>query len=91
MDKQIETTEIFRPASLPMGEDFRSGEVFKVFVISYNVNWRGGVLKTMSPYMECIENSQKFFVVSVIIQFSACKSAGVESHRVNITRIGLNR
>jgi hypothetical protein len=70
-DKQIEAAEIFRPAGLTMGEDFCSGEVFEVLVISYNVNWRSGTFKEMSPDTESIKNSQKFFVVSIVIQLSA--------------------
>jgi hypothetical protein len=34
-DKQIETAKIFGPAGLATGENFCSGKVFKVFVISY--------------------------------------------------------
>ena len=44
----------------------------------------------MSPDTESVKNGQKFFIVSVIIQFRARESAGVEGHRMNFTRVGLN-
>ena len=53
------------------GEDFCSGEGFKVLVISYNVNWRGRAFKEVSPDTESVKNGQKFFIVSVVIQFRA--------------------
>src|SRR5271168_594339 len=89
-DKQIEVAKVFGPASLATREDFCSGEVFKIFVISYNVNWGSRAFKEVSPDTKSVENGQKFFIVSVVIQFRACKSAGMESHRMNFTRVGLN-
>src|ERR1700678_2778592 len=70
-DKQIEMAKIFGPVGLATGEHFCSGEVFKVFVISYNVNWRSRAFKEMLPDTESIKNGQKFFIVTVVIQFRA--------------------
>jgi hypothetical protein len=89
-DKQIEVAKVFRPASLATREDFCSGEVFKVLVISYNVNWRSRAFKEVSPDTESVKNGQKFFIMSVVIQFRARESVGVEGHRMNFTRVGLN-
>ena len=66
-DKQIEAAKIFGPAGLTTGEDFCSGEVFKVLVISYNINWRSRAFKEVSPDTESVENGQKFFIVSDVI------------------------
>ena len=71
MDKQIEAAKVFRPVSLATREDFCSGTVFKVLVISYNVNWRSRAFKEVSPDTESIKNGQKLFIVSVVIQFRA--------------------
>ena len=67
MDKQIEAAKVFGPESLATGEDFCSGKVFKVLVISYNVNWRSRAFKEVSPDTESVKNGQKFFIVSVVI------------------------
>ena len=64
VDKQIEAAKIFGPAGLATGEDFCSGEVFKVLVISYNINWRSRAFKEALPDTESVKNGQKFFIVS---------------------------
>src|ERR1700678_1679116 len=55
-NKQIEMAKIFVPAGLATGEYFCSGKVFKVLVISYNINWRSRTFKEMSPDMESVKN-----------------------------------
>src|ERR1700678_1798053 len=52
--------------------------------------WGSRAFKEVSPDTKGVKNGQKFFIVSVVIQFRACKSSGMESHRMYFTRVGLN-
>ena len=60
-------------------------------MISNNINRNTGAFKEVAPDAEGLKNSQEFFVMRVVVEFGSGKGAGVESHRVDFTGVGLNR
>ena len=75
---------------LPTGENLGCGKIFQVLVIRDHVDRSTGTFKVVLPDTESLKNCQQFFVMCVIIEFQSTESAGMESHRVDFTRICLN-
>ena len=69
---------------------FGSREVLKVLVIGNNIDRDTGTFKEVAPNTEGLKNSQEFFVMSVVVELRGSKSAGMESHRVDFTGVGLD-
>ena len=84
---QIELIEVFGPPYLPMSEKLSCREILEVFVISKYFNWVWRAFEVVVPLLESSEDSQKLFVVGVIVLFSGRKGAGVKSNRVYFTII----
>jgi len=55
-NNEVKLQNIFGPTSLSSGEQFRSTEIFQIFVVSDNIYWQGGTLKIVSPMLESFEN-----------------------------------
>ena len=55
-----------------------------------HIDWSTGTFEEVSPDMESLKDCEQFFVMGVIIEFRGTKGAGMESHRVDLTRIGLD-
>ena len=72
------------------GKNLGRGEVLKVLMIHDHIDWSTGTFEVVSPDTESIEDRQQFFVVSVIVEFRRTESVGMEGHRVDFTRIGLD-
>ena len=72
------------------GKDLGCGEVLKVLMICDHIDRSTRTFEVVSPDMESIEDHQQFFVMSVIVEFQRTESAGMEGHRVDFTRIGLD-
>ena len=70
-----------------LGKDLGCGEVLKVLMICDHIDQSTGTFEVVSPDTESIEDHQQFFVMSVIVEFWCTESAGMESHRVDFTRI----
>ena len=67
-------------------------EKYSRFLWSVNdVDRSTGTFKEMTPDAECLEDCQKFLFMGVVVEFQRGKSAGMESHRVDFTRICLKR
>ena len=49
-----------------------------------------GTFEEVSPDTESLKDCEQFFVVGVIIEFRGTEGAGMESHRVDFTRISLD-
>ena len=66
------------------GEEFASGEVFKVLMVCDNIDrsWRS--FEVVSPTFKCFENGEEFFVVNVIIQLGGGEGPGVKSNWMNL-------
>ena len=82
---QIELIEVFGPPYLLTSEKLSHQEILEVFVISKYFNWVWGAFEVVAPLLECSEDSQKLFVVGVIVLFSRRKGVGVKSNRVYFT------
>ena len=69
---------------LSLGEEFGSGEVFKVLMVHDNIeqSWRS--FEIVSLTLERFKNGEEFFVVNVIIQLRGGESPGVKSFRMNL-------
>ena len=82
MDNKTELREEFQPVGL--GEEFGSGEVFKVVMVCDNIDrsWRS--FEVVSSTLDCIENGEEFFVVNVVIQLHGGEGLGVKSNRMNL-------
>ena len=52
-----------------MGQNFSSAEIFQVLVIGDHVDRSRRTFKVMSPCFESYEYCQKFFVLSVVVDF----------------------
>ncbi|KIK17438.1 hypothetical protein PISMIDRAFT_111416, partial [Pisolithus microcarpus 441] len=72
------------PAGLLMGQNLRSSEILKIFMVSDHVDGGGGALKVVLPMAEGLKNRQKLSVMGVIIEFRSGKCAGVESDGVKL-------
>ena len=90
MDNKVELGEILGPVGLMVGKDLGCGKVFQVLIIHDHVDWSTGTFKEMSPDTESLKDCEQFFVMGVIIEFWGTKGAGMESHGVDFTGIGLN-
>ena len=80
MDSQVELGKVFGPSSLTLGKLLSSGKVFKILIISENVNGKGRSLKVMMPNQECSKDSKQFLVVSVIVELGSRKGARMEGY-----------
>ena len=72
------------------GKDLGCGKVFQVLMIHDHVDQSTGTFEEVSPDMESLKDCEQFFVMGVIIEFQGTKGVGMESHRVDFTRIGLD-
>ena len=70
------------------GKDFGGGKVFQILMIHDHVDQSTGTFEEVSPDTESLKDCKQFFVVGVIIEFWSTEGAGMESHRVDFTRIG---
>ena len=59
-------------------------------MICDHVNWSTGTFEVVLPDTESFKYCKQFFVVGVIIEFRGTEGAGMESHRVDFTRISLD-
>jgi hypothetical protein len=66
-------------------KDFGGAEVLEVLVVCDNIYRHQSTLKIMSPDTESLEDSQEFFIMSVIVQFRCGKGAGVECNGVDFS------
>ena len=57
------------------GKDFCRGEIFEIFVIGNHIDRIAGTFKVMSPSFESFEDSEKLFVMGVIIELCSLKSS----------------
>ena len=89
-DNKVELGKILGRAGLTAGKDFGCGKVFQVLMIHDHVDQSTGTFEEVSPDMESLKDCEQFFVMGVIIEFQGTEGAGMESHRVDFTRIGLD-
>ena len=54
-------------------------------MISDNIDWKSRSFKVMMPDSECFENSKKFLVVGIIVEFGGSKGSRMECNGVNIS------
>ena len=59
-------------------------------MIRDHVNWSTRTFEEVSPDTEGLKDCKQFFVMGVITEFWGTKGAGMESHRVDFTGIGLD-
>ena len=90
MDNKVELGKILGPAGLTVGKDFGCGKVFQVLMIHDHINRSTGTFKEVSPDTEGLKDCEQFFVMGVIVEFQGAEGAGMESHRVDFTGIGLD-
>ena len=76
---------------LTVGKDLGCGKVFQVLMICDHVDQSTGTFEEVSPDMEGLKDCEQFFVMGVIIEFQGTEGAGMESHGVDFTGIGLVR
>ena len=85
VNHKVEGREVFGPVGLSVHKHFHHGKVFKVLVISDDVDAMLGSLKVMMPDFEAFEDGKEFFVVGVIVALSIGEGAGVESDQVDFS------
>ena len=59
-------------------------------MIYEHINWSTRTFEVVSPDMESFEDCKQFFVMGVIVEFQSTEGAGMESHRVDFTKISLD-
>ena len=59
-------------------------------MIRDHINQSTGTFKEVSPDTEGLKDCEQFFVMGVIVEFQGTEGAGMESHRVDFTGIGLD-
>ena len=77
--------KLSRPSDLSTGQNFGSAEIFQVLMISDHIDQSRRTFKVMSPSFESCEYCQKFFVVSVVVDFRGGETSGVKCYWVNFT------
>ena len=55
---EVELQQIFRPTDLLSGEEFCGHKIFKIFVVSDNVDQRSQAFKVVSPNFEGFEDCE---------------------------------
>ena len=88
---KIKLRKILRPPDLSTGQNFGSAKIFQVLVISDHVNRSRRTFKVMLPCFESCKYCQKFFVMSVIVDFRGGETSGVKCYWVNFARIKIGR
>ena len=83
MDSQVELGKVFRPSSLMSGKLLCSGKVFKVLMVSENIDGKGRSLEVMTPNRECSKDSKQFLVVGVIVELGSRKGARMKGYRMD--------
>ena len=68
-----------------LGQNFSGGKIFKILVVSNNINRKSRTFKIMLPYFKSIKNSQYFLVMNIIVELHCRKSPGMKSNRMNIS------
>ena len=58
----VESGQILQPTNLLASELFRSGKVFKVFVIQEYEHGVGGAFEVVAPLLESFEDHQECYV-----------------------------
>ena len=51
-DDEVELRQTFRPSDLSSGEEFGGRIIFKIFVVSDNIDWRSQTFEVVSPDFE---------------------------------------
>ena len=75
--------KVFRPSSLMMGKLLCSGKVFKVLMVSENIDGNRRSLEVMTPNCECSKDSKQFPVIGVIVKLGSQKGARMEGYRMD--------
>ena len=70
--------------NMSFGEEFGSGEVFKVLMVRDNIDWSWRSFEVVSPSLEHFGNGGEFFVVNIVVQLHGCESLGVKSDQMNM-------
>ena len=83
IDSQVELGKVFRPSSLMAGKLLCSGKVFKVLMVSENIDRNGRSVEIMTPNRECSKDSKQFLVVSVIVKLRSQKSLRIEGYEMD--------
>ena len=52
---------------LPTSEDFCSGKVGEILVVSDDIYWKDGTFQVVSSHFEHFKDGKKFLVVNVIV------------------------
>ena len=69
----VESVQILRPTNLSASELFRSGKVFKVFVIREYEHSVGGAFEVVAPLLESFEDRQELLVIDFIVKLGGCQ------------------
>ena len=83
VDSQVELGKVFRSSSLTSGKLLCSGKLFKVLMVSENIDGSGRSLKVMMPNHECSKDSKQFLVMSVIVKLGSRKGSRMEGYGMN--------
>ena len=75
---------------LTAGKDLGCGKVFQVLMIRDHIDQSTRTFEEVLPDTESLKDCKQFFVMGVIIEFRGTKGAGMESHGVDFTGIGLD-
>ena len=66
-DDEVELGKEFRPLRLVVVEKLGCGEIFKIFVVSNNVNGSCGTFKVVVPNAEHFVDSEELLVVDIVV------------------------
>ena len=69
---------------MPPSQEFGGCEIFKIFVVSDNVDWSARAFKVMMPSPEGLMNSEELLIVGVIVELRSGEGARVESDRPDL-------
>ena len=73
-DYHVELVKVFRPPDLPPSKDFGSSEILEVFMVGDNIDGISGTFEVMPPRFESFKNSEKLFIVGVVVEFGSLES-----------------
>ena len=74
--------KFLRPARLAVVPRLGSGKIFEIFVIRDYPYRVGGADQVSTPFFECYDNSEEFFIVDLIVAFCRGHTTNVELNRM---------
>ena len=76
---------------LTLSKDLGSREILKVLMVCNDIDGFCGAFKVMTPVFKGFKDSQKLFIMGIVVELGSVETAGQEGNRVNLTIFKIDR